>query len=135
MKKSFLTLAILSHLFCLSAHGDIYKCQEKTGEIVFMDGGSKHQNAQCKLILKDAQPNPSSTRANSKTAQIQSPDFPSVDSKTQQKRDDKRKQILRNEFELEQQSLAKAQAAKQQSEVLAHQKNIELLTKEINALK
>lgn len=128
-------LSILSNLFCLSAHGDIYKCQEKNGAIVFMDAGSKDQNAQCKLILKETQPRPSGTRTNQKTPQIQTPDFPSVDSKTQQKRDEKRKQILLNEFNLEQQALTKAQAAKESSEILAHQKNIALLTKEINALK
>jgi hypothetical protein len=135
MKKSFFFIAILSNLICIPAHAEIYKCQEKTGEIIFMDGASKHQDAQCKLIFKEAQSTKSNTHANAKKSALATPDFPSVDSKTQQKRDDKRKQILLNEFTLEQNALAKAKTENQHAEILAHQKNIELLTKEINALK
>lgn len=135
MKKSFLILSILSNLIYTLAYAEIYKCQEKTGEIIFMDGASKHQDAQCKLIFKEAQSTKSKAHANAKKSALATPDFPSVDSKTQQKRDDKRKQILLNEFTLEQNALAKAKTENQHAEILAHQKNIELLTKEINALK
>ncbi len=41
MKKFILYFATLASFNCLYAHAEIYKCKEKSGEIVFMDGNSK----------------------------------------------------------------------------------------------
>ena len=57
-----------------------------------------------------------------------------IDAQTQERRDGKRKQILMSELELEQKALATAKTQRP-SDVLLHEKNIELLKKEINALK
>lgn len=90
--------------------------------------------------------------------------FPKVEANTQNQRDDKRKELLKSELDAERQALAEAKKAyaedesnpevfktkegktlrnvpkfqekmkNLQAEVDAHQRNIDLLTKEINAL-
>lgn len=135
-----MTFLKLLMMFCVSsefAHAEIYKCQEKSGEIIFVDENSRHQNAQCNLVFKDHQTSKtnSSLVAKKHPQPSQAQNFPSVDPQTQQGRDDKRKQILLSEFELEEKALLKAQTSGQLSEVSIHQKNLLLLKKELGALK
>jgi hypothetical protein len=61
--------------------------------------------------------------------------FPNVDKQTQNLRDDKRKEILLSELNTEQKSLETAKIKQVQSEIELHTKNIELLHKEVSALK
>ena len=133
MKKFILYFATLTSFNGLYAHAEIYKCKEKSGEIVFMDGNSKHQETPCQLVFKDVNPK---ARDNSiKAPKKELPkEVATVDVQTQERRDGKRKQILMNELDLEQKALTKAKTQRP-SDVLLHEKNIELLTKEINALK
>jgi hypothetical protein len=134
MKKFMLYFATLASFHCLFAHAEIYKCKEKSGEIVFMDGNSKHQETACQLVFKDLK-----TKETDTTIKLPKTELPkevaTIDAQTQERRDNKRKQILTNELDLEQKALAIAKNQQQQSDVLLHEKNIELLKKEINALK
>lgn len=135
MKNIPIALLLLTSLYSWKAHAEIYKCHQKSGEMVFFDENSKPQDAQCELIFKDKPASKPTAKTASTQSSLQAQNFPSVDAKTQQKRDLKRKQILLNEFDLEAFALKKAQASGLESEVLAHQKNILLLKKEIDALK
>ena len=129
-----LYFATLASFSCLFAHAEIYKCKEKSGEIVFMDGNSKHQETPCQLVFKDLKTKETDTTI--KVPKIELPkEVATIDAQTQERRDNKRKQILTNELDLEQKALAIAKNQQQQSDVLLHEKNIELLKKEINALK
>ncbi len=133
MKKFTLCFATLISINCLHAYADIYKCKEKSGEIVFMDGASKHQETPCQLVYKDVKPKASNSSI--KTPKKELPkEVATIDAQTQEQRDGKRKQILMNELDLEQKALSIAKS-QQPSDVLLHEKNIELLKKEINALK
>lgn len=133
MKKFILYFATLTSFNGFYAHAEIYKCKEKSGEIVFMDGNSKHQETPCQLVFKDVNPKARDTSIKAPKKELPK-EIASIDAQTQERRDDKRKQILLNELDLEQKALTKAKTQRP-SDVLLHEKNIELLTKEINALK
>jgi hypothetical protein len=134
MKKFMLYFATLASFNCLFAHAEIYKCKEKSGEIVFMDGNSKHQETSCQLVFKNLKTKEADTTIKLPKTELPKEVAP-IDAQTQERRDNKRKQKLTNELDLEQKALAIARNQKQQSDVLLHEKNIELLKKEINALK
>ncbi len=98
-----------------------------------MDGASKHQETPCQLVYKDVKPK--AANGSIKTPKKELPkEVATIDAQTQEQRDGKRKQILMNELDLEQKALSIAKS-QQPSDVLLHEKNIELLKKEINALK
>lgn len=71
----------------------------------------------------------------SKTQSPTPSNFPKVDKQTQSLRDDKRKEILLSELNTEQKSLETAKIKQAQAEIELHTKNIELLHKEVSALK
>ena len=122
-------------LFSLSAQADIYKCAGDGGAPAFVDGKTKANYRNCQLMMRDnnTQTNPQENRSAAQTATPA--DFPHVDKQTQNQRDDKRKQILLSELASEQQALSSAKAQGTQTEASLHEKNIELLKKEVSALK
>jgi hypothetical protein len=170
MKKLLLLSTLILSLISFSAYADIYKCTGDSGIPAFVDGktktGSNYKN--CVLFIRDesiSSPSRSPDQAN-RPSRTQTPsDFPRVDSQTQNKRDDKRREILLQELEAEKQALEEARKAKLegaakpevyrgangktfrnvpkfeekmqrlQSDVEAHENNVELLQKELDSIK
>ena len=118
-------------LFSASALADIYKCTGNGGAPTFVDGNTKANYKNCQLIMRD-----NGTKAAPSNSKSPSPsNFPKVDKQTQNLRDDKRKEILLSELSTEQKTLETAKNQQAQAEIALHTKNIELLQKEISALK
>lgn len=137
MKKSrvIFCLFLLGNFLSIHAQADIYKCNGDAGVPAFVDGQTKANYKNCTLMMRD---NGSPSRSNSspRAAQTATPaDFPRVEKQVQNQRDDKRKQILLSELETEQKALAGAKNQGAQAEASSHEKNIELLKKEVGALK
>lgn len=61
--------------------------------------------------------------------------FPKVDGETQNKRDEKRRQILEEELSAEEKLLTEAKKGSAKEEIELHEKNVEALKKEIANLK
>jgi hypothetical protein len=170
MKKLLLLSALITSLISFPVHADIYKCTGDSGIPAFVDGktkaGSNYKN--CILFIRDESvpaPSRNSDQANRPSRTKTPSDFPRVDAQTQNKRDDKRKEILLQELEAERQALEEAKKAKLegaskpevyrgangktfrnvpkfeekmqrlQSDVEAHENNIELLQKELDSVK
>lgn len=113
------------------ALADVYKCAGDSGAPTFADGNTKTNYKNCQLVMRE-----NGTKRTSSKQQTATPsDFPKVDRQTQTLRDDKRKQILMSELDTEQKALDVAKREHAQTEADLHQKNIELLHKEVNALK
>jgi len=158
MKKTWL---LLISVFCIHApifaHADIYKTVDSEGNIMYSNVPNKG------AVKLDIEGFPSGNNsANNKAERInraKTPtpiNFPRVDSQTQTQRDDKRKQILISELEIEQKALQDAKKAyagsappfsrdtsgkvdektqRLQADVDTHEKNVQLLQKELASLK
>lgn len=132
MKKIALyTLCTSVAFFSTLSLADIYKCNGDAGTPTFADGNTKANYKNCKLMMRDN----GSQVATSKRQAPTPNNFPKVDKQTQSQRDDKRKQILLSELDAEQKALETAKNQRSQPDTELHQKNIELLNKEVNALK
>ena len=160
-KLLLLIYLILGYGVCTPANAEIYKSVDANGHITYSNSPSKGAT---RLNLDNdipGKPENSGYRANrSKTPTP--PNFPKVDSQTQNQRDNVRKQILRDELESEKKALddAKKTYAEEksvheaynsksnrnatkpddkiqglQADVTAHEKNVQLLQKELDSLK
>lgn len=163
MKKISLALLCLLGFFAGSASSEIYKKVDENGHVTYSNvpikGGTKLNLEPSGSDGGDAAA-PRAPRAKTPTPA----NFPKVDRETQSKRDDKRKQILMEELEAEKQALEDAKKAyaegesvpevyktaqgktrrnvakfeekmqRLQAEVDAHEKNVQLLQKELDSL-
>ena len=163
MNKTLSSLALCLLLLGtgVAAQAQIYKHVDADGRVTYSNIPSK---GAIKLDIEPASPvlpeSPKRNRAKTPTPS----NFPRVDQKTQDQRDDKRKQILQSELEIEQKSLKEAQQAYEegkakpevyrgakgktfrnvakyqekmerlQADVDLHKNNIELLQKELAAV-
>ena len=154
MKKILLLMiSVVCFSIPLFAYADIYKSTDSEGNITYSNMPNK---GAVKLDIEGfAGSNNKAERTN--RAKTPTPvNFPRVDSQTQNQRDDKRKQILASELEIEQKALQDAKKAyaenappfsrdatgktdeksqRLQSEVDSHEKNVQLLQKELASLK
>lgn len=110
------TLAVLG--FCLSFLGfnhaalaQIYKHIDANGKVTYSNIPSK---GAIKLDIEPAQPLSNNASSPDRPSRAKTPtpaDFPRVDRGTQVQRDDKRKQILQGELEIEKKALKEANEA------------------------
>jgi hypothetical protein len=171
MKLPLLFSVCIFSMCSIHAYADIYKRVDADGRITYSNAKSPgatrleigpEESAKPTAPTKASQANAPSKRASTPES------FPNVDQKTQNARDDKRREILQLELEAEKDALAQAQKAYADGEaspeiyhkknangtvstfrnmpkfdekmqalradVESHQKNIELLQKELNAL-
>ncbi len=151
-----LSIILLSN----TTHAEIYKSIDENGHITYSNVPLKGAS---KLNLDPS--TPPSSGGGARSAKTPTPaSFPKVDAKTQDQRDDKRKEILSSELDAEKKALEEAKKAyadgaanpemftaangkrfrnmakyqekvdKLQADVDAHQRNVELLQKELDAL-
>ena len=133
MKNTLFALILL--LLSTIAHADIYKCTSAIDSPIFVDSKTKENYKNCTLMVRD-QPSQKSADDGPSNKSTASPrNFPRVDKQVQSQRDDKRKQILLSELETEQKALTGAKNEGKPAEANLHEKNIELLKKEVGALK
>jgi len=127
------TLLMLSLLFATTqAPAEIYRCKSPSGSLTLTDAKTKENFKFCALLVPSFKsPPPQETEKNPTPNHQQA----NIDKATQQQRDEKRKQILLSELEDEQRALESAKGKGASTEINAHQKNIELLKKEISLLK
>ena len=157
LSSSALCLLLLGA--AMSAQAQIYKHVDANGRVTYSNIPIKGG------VQLDIEPPASSEPPQQKRAKTPTPsDFPRVDRKTQDQRDDKRRQILQSELEIEQKALKEAQQAYEegkakpevyrgangktfrnvakfqekmerlQADVDLHKNNIELLQKELAAI-
>ena len=123
-------------LFSASVLADVYKCTSDTGTPTFVDASTKANYKNCVLIMhNNGTRNNGSPALSNKPVSSRPSNFPQVDQYTQNQRDDKRKAILQSELSTEQQALESAKSQHASTEIEQHQKNIQLLQKEVGALK
>jgi hypothetical protein len=154
MKKTYFLLIVISCLYApLWAHADIYKSIDADGNITYSNVPNK---GAIKLDIEGFTSNNPKTERSTRTKTPTPANFPRVDSQTQNQRDDKRKQILISELETEQKALQDAKKTyaenappfsrdtngktdekiqRLQADVDAHEKNVQLLQKELGSLK
>jgi hypothetical protein len=160
MKTYLSVLMVLCSIVAGKAYAEIYKQVDADGHTTYSNIKSKGAT---RLDVDPAANSIGSVPATKRTATPSS--FPRVDKNTQSARDGKRRDILQSELESEKTALAQAQKAyaegesnpevfttpngatfrnvpkfqekmqRLQTDVENHQKNIELLQKEIDALK
>ncbi len=127
MNKLFLILGLL---LSQPAFADIYKCQDQ-GTITITDSNTKENFKRCTLITEHkTQP-----RETKLPASAQDSTNVKVDAQTQEARDNKRKQILLSELKTEEDALQHSRLNGLTEDTHLHQKNIELLNKEISRIK
>lgn len=143
------TCLIASLFFTHSVSAEIYKYVDETGRITYTNVPKKGAK---KLDLDPV----AATKTRNNTGPA---DFPKVDTQTQKKRDDQRKQILQEELATEEKALADSRTALKEGEtqrlndearnypkylerikklkdnVSLHEKNVEALKKELGGLK
>ena len=147
-------------LMSMSAYAEIYKSVDENGHVTYSNVPSKGASK-----LEIDPPAPAASPAAKPKAQPTPSNFPKVDGQTQKKRDDQRKKILQEELEAEQAALAEAKQAytegeskpevyrgaggktfrnvvkfeekmqRLQADVDAHERNVQLLQKELDAFK
>ncbi|WP_334108181.1 DUF4124 domain-containing protein [Methylobacillus sp.] len=162
MKKTCLLLCawLANTAFCTVAQAEIYKSVDENGHVTYSNVPSKGATK-----LEIDPPAPASTTPKARPQQATPNNFPRVDSQTQKKRDDQRKNILLEELESEKAALEEAKRAyaegeskpevyrgangktyrnvvkfeekmqRLQADVDAHEKNVQLLQKELEAFK
>jgi hypothetical protein len=137
-------------LVALPVQADIYKFVDENGRVTYTNIPKKG----AKKLDVGSESSPAKSRSNAGPSS-----FPRVDSQTQKKRDDMRKQILQDELNTEQKALADAQKALKDGEgtrvgdeaknyqkyldrvqrlkdnVASHERNIEALKKELAEFK
>jgi len=127
----------LAALLCTAAPAwaDIYKHIDEHGHITYTNlprQGARALFPQPGKALPTGKPTPA-TKAASPSASAAS--FPKVERATQRQRDDLRRQILQDELKAEEGLLAGARVANNADAQRRHARNIELLKKELGALK
>lgn len=159
-KTLLIALSLSINLPTSTVHAEIYKSVDESGHITYSNVPIKGAS---KLNLDP--PAPASSGGGTRSVKTPTPaSFPKVDAKTQDQRDDKRKEILSSELDAEKKALDDAKKAyadgaanpemftnangqrfrnvpkyqekveKLKAEVDAHQRNVELLQKELDAL-
>ncbi|TCS71321.1 uncharacterized protein DUF4124 [Sulfuritortus calidifontis] len=131
-------MRIVLGLLCLACtttvHAEIYKYVDESGHVTY----SNTPQPGSKPLDMDGRPAKAKTKAPSPYY------FPRVDKATQQQRDSMRRQLLLDELQQEQRNLAVARAAQRQpgadagkaaETVRLHEKNIEMLNKELARIK
>ena len=167
MKKQ-LFLFLLTVAFSGTIYAEIYKHVDADGRVTYSNIKSKgasrlELDPDANTISNDRARGPSGNATNRRTPTPEG--FPRVDKDTQNQRDDKRKEILKNELAAEKTALEQAKKAYAegesnpevsktaggktfrnvpkfeekmktlQADVDSHQRNIELLQKELDSLK
>jgi hypothetical protein len=133
---------LLIACLALPAFAEIYKHVDKDGQVTYSNIPIKGAKRMALDPVPDSIPAPRSHAGGSKPRASQTPtpaSFPRVDSGTQKNRDQGRRQILMDEMASEQKLLADSrqrlssapQDAKLREKALFHEKNIEILQKEI----
>ncbi len=144
---ALLGIALMAAGLC--AHAEIYKFVDEHGMVTYTNiprPGVKPQ-----LVIPDTpgiRPAPAGTPRRSATPSATPGSFPRVDSSTQRKRDDMRRQLLQEELRSEQLNLDGARAAlaagarqpgadlaRLRDAVRVHEKNIEMLNKELSHIR
>jgi hypothetical protein len=159
-----LLLLLLSPMLAGKAYAEIYKRVDANGRVTYSNEKTKGATRlDFDLTTSNINSSRNNIPTNKRSATPES--FPRVDKNTQSLRDDKRRDILQSELAAEKSALAQAQKAYTagesnpevfvtpagatfrnvnkfqekmqplQADVDSHQKNIELLQKEIDALK
>lgn len=162
MKKLFPLLIIAGVGISTPTWADIYKYVDENGHVTYSNVPIKGAK---RISVEPAVSGNSSAENKPRRTQTATPaGFPKVDQKTQNQRDDKRRQILLEELENEKKALVEAKQAyaegeatpevyrgaggktfrnvpkyeekmqRLQADVDAHEKNIQLLQKELDAL-
>jgi len=164
MKKTLWSLACCLFLLgaTCAAQAQIYKHVDANGRVTYSNIPTKGATRLDIEPPPPASPAPAQQKPRARTPTPA--DFPRVDRQTQERRDDKRRQILQSELEVEQQALKEAQQAYEegkakpevyrgangktfrnvakyqekmerlQADVDLHKNNIELLQKELAAI-
>lgn len=163
MKKTLWSLACCLFLLgATAAQAQIYKHVDANGRVTYSNIPTKGATRLDIEPPPPASPAPAQQKPRARTSTPA--DFPRVDRQTQERRDDKRRQILQSELEVEQQALKEAQQAYEegkakpevyrgangktfrnvakyqekmerlQADVDLHKNNIELLQKELAAI-
>jgi hypothetical protein len=127
MNKLFLILGLL---LSQPAFADIYKCQDQ-GTITITDSNTKENFKRCTLITEHK----AQARETKLPVSAQGSTNVKVDPQTQEARDNKRKQILLSELKTEEDALQHSRLNGLTEDTHLHQKNIELLNKEISRIK
>ena len=127
MNKRFLILGLL---LSQPALADIYKCIDQ-GTITITDSNTKENFKRCTLITEHK----AQARETKLPASSQESTNVKVDAQTQEARDNKRKQILLSELKTEEDALQHSRLNGLTEDAHLHQKNIELLNKEISRIK
>jgi len=161
MNKTLLTLGLIAGFTSLTAYADIYKQVDADGHVTYSNVPIK---GAVKLNIEPVDSGGGAEKSGrGKTATPAN--FPRVDQETQNQRDDKRKQILQEELSKENQALQDAKKAYAEGEsnpemftsangkrfrnvpkfdakmkplqedVTQHEKNVQLLQKELDGLK
>lgn len=138
--------AILLAGLATPAHAVIYKCVSPEGEITFAD---RRLSRSCHVFDSAGGPAGTASSPRRKASSNPSPaSFPKVDRQTQQKRDDVRRTLLQEERKNEENALAAVRASlgdgksrspaertKLTENQRLHEKNIEMLDKELARIK
>lgn len=138
-------IAVILALVVMPAQADIYKFVDEDGHVTY----SNTARPGAKRIITDrASPKPTATSSSPRARASSNPtpaSFPRVDTATQRQRDDVRRNLLVNELKAEEKLLATARsalsgkqgpdAAKLTESVRLHEKNIEMLNKELAHIK
>jgi hypothetical protein len=144
-------IALLLLVLAPAAQAEIYKFVDENGLVTYTNlprAGIKPQVVIPDLSPPSATPSPAAKKTRS-SGKIPTPSyFPKVDSKTQVKRDDMRRQLLVEELRSEERNLAAsrnelasnsrrpgADIAKLTDAVRMHEKNIQMLNKELSHLR
>lgn len=132
MRKIILSLCLL--FIASRSSAEIYSCKSPSDSTMLTDAKTKENFKFCALLVPNLK-----TPAQKQNERNTAPNHPQqhayVDAQTQSLRDDKRKQILLSELDSERKALETAKIKNIPSEISTHQTNIELLKKEMNALK
>lgn len=139
-------LALIALIACAPAQAAIYKYVDADGNVTFSD---KYRRGAVKLDYNSNSPVTISTPRSSRSVSQPSPaNFPRVDSSTQRQRDDIRRTLLLEERDKEVKGLESARTTlntptkrspseldRLSENVRRHQKNIEMLDKELARIK
>lgn len=161
MKKHLFLVAFVTSIFSNTVLADMYKRIEADGRVVYSSMPAKgairlepipNMDSE-RSVNKRARTSTKRASNQQRIATATPEDFPRVDRQTQSSRDNKRKEILQGEMESERLALAQSKKVYTEStangqalrdmakmkdlreEIDSHQKNIELLQKEIDSLR
>lgn len=145
------SLALLSAACTLTVHAEIYKFVDDSGHVTYTNmprpGAKKVELPQTPLTTT-VEPGPGGKAAKARKQTSTPSYFPRVDTSTQRRRDDMRRQLLLEELKSEENNLSAARAALARSArqpgadlaklgdaVRLHEKNIEMLNKELSHIR